>query len=100
MVLAHGVNGPVLNPDQVLVYSGAGLGYERLEEPVEGVEAAAQWRHGDRKDIESVEEVFSEPALCDSLFQFPVGCCNEPDIDLGGIVPPDRPDFSTVQYAQ
>ncbi len=42
----------------------------------------AQGRNDDRDHIDAIEEVLSEAALADHVFEIIIGCGNEPEIDL------------------
>ena len=50
-----------------------------------------------RKDIEPIVKILPKPLLFDSLLDFKVGCCDNPDIDIYIAVASQAPDLAVFK---
>ena len=53
---------------------------EMLSEERDVVPALTKRRHAEGEDVQSVEEVFTEPAIDNALFEVTIGGCNQANV--------------------
>jgi hypothetical protein len=64
------------------------------------LEAIAQWRKGQRENIDTMKEVAAEFVIFDAVFEIAVSGNNDADIDLYGFVAADAFDFAFLKHAE
>src|SRR5262249_47246736 len=94
--------------------SSQGFGRQRLLPPVLSVELVEepcherrdllsplpQGRHLDLDDVEAVVEILAEFALGHGLLEAPVGCSDDPGVDLDRRVSADSREAKVLQYME
>ncbi len=59
-----------------------------------------QSRDMDANDVEAMEEILAEFALCDEVLKVLVGGGNDTDIGDNGLMPADSIEFALCQHSQ
>ena len=71
-----------------------------LDDRLDVVASVPERRHEDRKDVETIEQVFPEQAVAHPLQEIAMGRRYKPDVDLDRAACSDRIDLAVVHRAQ
>src|ERR1051326_5980000 len=84
----------------LLVFVLIELLQEEMREKRAVLEALAQRRHFDGKDVQAIVEVLAHLAVRDRLLRIAVGCCDDARVDVDLFVAADAAELSFFEHAE
>ena len=88
----HGVNG--------LARFAGKLLDEKAHQQGDVFPAVPERRHGDRKDLQAVVEIFAKPAAAKVLPQISIGRCDDPDVDPNRLRAAQALELAVLEHPQ